>query len=94
MLFRSPDPPFICYLSPGDGNFSADGVPYFKVDSWAVELYTDYKDPPTERRVEDALEANGIYYTRAEVWIESEKLYEVRYAFELVSDAEKEADNE
>ena len=48
-----------------------------------MELYTDKKDLPTERMVEAVLERHGIFYEKTETWIESEKLYEVLYYFEL-----------
>ena len=28
---EAPDPPFICYLTPGSDNFAADGKVYFKI---------------------------------------------------------------
>ena len=79
---ESPDPPFICYLIPGNDNFAADGKAYFKVDQVNIELYTDLKDPETENKVEAVLDSHGIFYDRTEVWIESERLYEVLYSFE------------
>ena len=79
---ESPDPPFICYLLPGSDNFAADGRVYFKIDQLHIELYTDEKSPETERRLEAVLDAHGIFYNKSEVWIESEKLYEVLYQFE------------
>ena len=79
---ESVDPPFITFLIPGTDNFSADGVAYLKVDVVHLELYTDEKNPETEAMVEDALDQNGIFYDKTEVWIESEKLYEVLYSFE------------
>ena len=80
---ESPDPPFICYLLPGSDNFAADGRVYFKIDQLHVELYTDEKSPETERRLEAVLDAHGIFYNKSEVWIGSEKLYEVLYQFEM-----------
>ena len=80
---ESPDPPFICYLIPGNDNFAADGKAYFKVDQVNLELYTDLKDPETENKVEAVLDSHGVFYDRTEVWIESERLYEVLYSFEM-----------
>lgn len=80
---ESPDPPFICYLVPGNDNFAADGKAYFKVDQVNIELYTDLKDPETESKVEAVLDSHGVFYDRTEVWIESERLYEVLYSFEM-----------
>ena len=80
---ESPNPPFICYLLPESDNFSADGKVYLKVSVVHIELYTDEKSPATEQMLEDVLVAHEIFYDKSEIWIESEKLYEVLYTFEL-----------
>jgi hypothetical protein len=80
---ESPDPPFICYLLPGSNNFSADGRVYYKISEVHIELYTDLKDLSVENAVEAVLDSHGIFYQKSEVWIESERLYEVLYSFEL-----------
>jgi hypothetical protein len=80
---ESPDPPFICYLLPGSNNFAADGKVYYKISQVNIELYTDRKDPAVEQKLEDALDAASIFYNKTEVWIDSEKLYEVLYQFEM-----------
>ena len=77
------DPPFITYLTPESNNFSADGKVYFPVTVVHIELYTDEKNPDTEKIVEDVLDAHEIFYDKSEVWIESERMYEVLYSFEL-----------
>ena len=78
-----PDPPFICYLVPNSDNFAADGKVYYKINETHIELYTDCKDLSAEQKLEDVLDAYGIYYEKSEVWIVSEKLYEVLYTFEM-----------
>ena len=80
---EAPDPPFICYLLPGSDNFAADGRVYFKIENINIELYTDKKDLSCESAVEAVLDAHGIFYNKTEVWIESERLYEVLYTFEM-----------
>ena len=80
---ESPKTPFICYLSPGSDNFAADGKVYYKINEFHIELYTDYKDPELEKRLEDILDDASIFYEKSETWIESEKLYEVLYTFEM-----------
>lgn len=80
---ESPNPPFICYLLPNSDNFAADGMVYYKQSEIHIELYTDKKDLSVERGLEDVLDANSIFYNKSEVWIESEKLYEVLYTFEM-----------
>lgn len=80
---ESPEPPFICYLLPSSDNFSADGRVYYKVNEIHIELYTDYKDLSVEQMLETVLDEYGIFYEKSETWIESEKLYEVLYTFEM-----------
>ena len=79
---ESPSPPFITFLLPGSDNFSADGKVYLKIDEVHIELYTDEKNPEMEALVENVLDAHEIFYDKTEVWIESEKLYEVLYSYE------------
>jgi hypothetical protein len=79
---ESPEPPFICYLLPESDNFSADGKVYKKINEVHIELYTDVKDPALENSVETVMDSHDIFYNKTEVWIESEKLYEVLYSFE------------
>ena len=80
---ESPDPPFICYLLPQSDHFSADGRVYLKVSSVNIELYTDSKELSVEQKLEAVMDAHSIFYDKTEVWIESEKLYEVLYSFEM-----------
>ena len=80
---ESPVPPFITFLLPGSDNFAADGKVYLKINEVHIELYTDEKNPETEALVEAVLDAHEIFYDKSEVWIESEKLYEVLYQFEM-----------
>ena len=79
---ESPNPPFICYLLPGSDNFAADGRVYYKIDDVHIELYTDYENTELELNVEEVLDRYNIFYDKSEVWIDSEKLYEVMYQFE------------
>ena len=80
---ESPDPPFICYLLPGSDNFAADGRVYFRINEVRIELYSDSKDVGLESKVEAVLDSHGIFYNKSEVWIQSEKLYEILYSFEV-----------
>ena len=76
---EAPEPPFICFLFPGSDNFSADNVVYAAFEELHIELYTDAKDPELEEQVEDLLAEHELFWQKTEVWIESEKLYEVLY---------------
>ena len=80
---EAPEPPFAVFLYPKAVNFAADGIAYFKINQLDVELYTDLKQPELEERIEAVLERHGIFYGKSEVWIESEKLYEVLYEMEV-----------
>lgn len=81
---ESPDPPFLIFLFPSSDNFSADGQVYQKIDVLHMELYTDRKQPEVEARLETVLDGHGIFYEKTEVWIESERLYEVLYSTEVL----------
>ena len=80
---ESPQPPFLLFLSTGENTFGADNLMYFSFKRLNIELYTDVKSPDIERQVEDVLTQRGIYYTKTETWIESERLYEVLYEMEV-----------
>lgn len=58
---ESPEPPFLIYLLPASDNFSADGRVYFKANEVHIEIYTDYKSPNIEKKVEAVLDEHGIF---------------------------------
>ena len=76
---ESPEPPFICFLFPGSDNFSADNVVYLKIQNLNIELYTDEKSPELEEKIEGILSSHELFWNKSEVWIETEKMYEVLY---------------
>lgn len=77
------DPPFLIYLYPRAANFAADGMAYYKKDRLQIELYTDKKDIRLEGKVESVLDKYGLFYSKSETWISSEKMYEVLYETEV-----------
>ena len=81
---ESPDPPFMVFLFPRSDNFGADNKVYQKINVLHIELYTDKKQPNVEAQVEAVLDAHEIYYDKTEVWIASERLYEVLYEMEVI----------
>ncbi len=81
---ESPLPPFVVYKYTGANNFNADGVVYYPIAEINLEVYTDKKDIVLERRIEHILTDAEICYTKSEIWIESEKLYEVLYSFDEI----------
>lgn len=80
---ESPEPPFLIFLFPGSDNMFADNGVYFKISQLNIELYTDKKDPELEEKLEDILTAHEIPWEKSEVWIDSEKMYEVLYQTEI-----------
>ena len=80
----SPEPPFLIFLFPSSDNFSADGIVYQRIDALHIELYTDRKQPDVEKQLETVLDRHGIFYEKTEVWIDTERLYEVLYATEVL----------
>lgn len=81
---ESPDPPFLIFLFPDSDNFMADDSVYQEIDSLNIELYTDKKNPKLEKRIQKILKAHELPWTRSEVWIESEKMYEVLYETQIL----------
>ena len=75
------EPPFIVYLTDGDNNFSADGRVYFSTHKFRVELYTREKDLSAEAAVEAAF--SDIFYTKDQIFIDSEGVYETIYEMEV-----------
>lgn len=82
---ESPDPPFLVFLFPESDNFAADNKVYQKIDVLNIELYTDRKDPGIEADVETVLSNHDLFYNKSEVWIESEKMYEVLYQVRIIN---------
>lgn len=80
---ESPAPPFLIFLFPSSDNMFADNGVYFKISQLNMELYTDKKDPELEEKLEDILTAHEIPWEKSEVWIDSEKMYEVLYQTEI-----------
>lgn len=76
-------PPFGVYLFAYDTQFYADGALYYSTGHYQVELYTAAKTPGAEAAVEQALADAKIAYTKAEYYLESEKLYEILYEIEV-----------
>jgi len=84
---ESPNPPYILFLLPSSDNFFADNSVYQQYEELAIELYTDTKQPPIERRIENVLIRHELSWNKTETWIDSEKLYEVRYSVVIDYDA-------
>lgn len=81
---KAPPLPFICYLVDPDGsdNFAADGVVYCAIDELQVELYTKYRDPNTEAKVEEALASH--FWQKTVTYLDDEKCYQIQYELEVI----------
>ena len=64
-------------------DFYADGRVYFVFGHLQVELYSEYKDPSLESKVEAAL--SGFAWTKDEEFLNEEKCYLVTYELEVKS---------
>ena len=78
---EAPPLPFICYLCTDDDSLFADGVVYYSFSNVRVELYTQYKDPEAEEKVEAAL--RGFHWKKSETYIASERCYMILYEIEV-----------
>lgn len=55
---------------------------------YSVSLIIPKTDVKTiEKTLENVLDRYGVFYNKSEVWIESERLYEVLYSFETEDSA-------
>ena len=81
---ESPVPPFAVFLLPSSNNFGADNKVWQKINQLRIELYTDFKQPNIETQIETVLDTHGLFYDKTEVWIDSERLYEVAYEMEVI----------
>lgn len=78
-----PKLPYIVYLYTDADNFGADDKVYSKFDNYQIELYSDRKDVQAENKLEEVLDSADLFYDKSEMYIESEKLYEVLYEIQI-----------
>lgn len=77
-------PPFICFLYEDDDDLAADNINYQRIRRVSLELYTSSKDFALENTVETVLNNAGLYYSRSEQYLDSERMMMVVYEFEVV----------
>lgn len=83
--FKEPQtPPYMTYAFSYSDDFMADNFNYLEVSNFQIELYTDKKEPPTEKKVEDKLKEMGMSYMKLETYIESEELFQIIYEIQLI----------
>jgi hypothetical protein len=76
-------PPYICWYVKESDNVPGDDKVVSKFNRVNIELYTDYKSPESEEKLEDALDGASIFYEKTELYIKEEKLFEVLYEIEI-----------
>ena len=80
---ETPALPYLIYTYPQSIPYAADDGVYVQGSSLQLELYSETRDLPIERRIEHMLDVNDLVYRKSEVYIESEQLYEVIYEMEV-----------
>lgn len=79
-----PPLPYLVYWFDEQRYFAADNGIYKKIASVQLELYSDRKNFAAEEQVEQILDENEIVYDKYEEYIESERLLEQVYEFEVL----------
>lgn len=80
----APAPPFIVYLFSGSNDLIADNRNYVDVGNFQVELYTAKKDLLREKLVQDLLKSLELPYSKSEIWLESERMYQIIYEIQII----------
>ncbi len=79
---KAPPMPFICYMVAYSNNFGADNTVYQKINHIQVELYTKYKEPQAEEKVEKAL--SSFYWEKTETYIDTQSCRQILYEIEVL----------
>lgn len=80
---EAPSLPFICYLLTSSDNFLADNTVYYQIQEYDIELYSHNKDEISESLIEQALNENGLIWSKSEDFIDSENCYQITYTTEV-----------
>ncbi|TCN00860.1 hypothetical protein EV294_101310 [Paenibacillus sp. BK033] len=79
-----PAPPFITYQLAYNSDMIADNANYLDVGNYQIELYTDKKDPAAESLVQSKLKELQLPYSKVEVYLDDEKLFQIIYQVQLI----------
>lgn len=72
-------PPFILYRNIDSQTFKADDMTYLRANAYIIDLVTEIKDVELEKQLEDLFDDNHLPYDKEEDYIESERIYQIRY---------------
>lgn len=78
------EPPFICFYYPESDDLYADNKNYVGINRLYVELYTDEKDFDKEAAVEAVLANSGLSFSKSELFISSEHMWQTTYRMEVM----------
>lgn len=81
---QAPPLPYLVYLEDGNDDLFADNTNYKAVREMTVELYTAKKAPETESIIEKCLNSLGLTYRKYSAFIDSEKMQETAYEFNMI----------
>lgn len=76
--------PYIVYWAEGYDSIYADDSNYLNKTQLVVEVYQKNKLSTVQAEVEGALSSLGLCYTKDELWIEEEQIYEAIYESEVL----------
>lgn len=79
---REVEPPHLMSTEIASNNFPADNKIYFEKSNARLELTTDFRDRKLEKRVELEI-LYDIIWRREVAYIQSEKVWNVSYFFEI-----------
>lgn len=80
---REVEPPHLMSTEIDSNNFIADNKIYFEKSNARLELTTDLRDRKLEKRVEKEI-LYDIVWTREVTYIQTEKVWNVSYFFEIL----------
>ena len=84
--------PFMTIHITQPDNFAADDQVYCEKWNFRLDLYSAKKDLSAERKIKKLLNDNHIFWVRDETYIESEKVWEVEFTFDLFGDEDAESE--
>lgn len=76
---QAPSLPYLIYYQPEKVVLHADNITYCTNNTVKVEVYTDFKDPTLEARIEKLFNTLKITYTFQETYIREERMYMIVY---------------
>lgn len=79
-----PERPFICFFYSNSDDVFADNTNYTGIAELHIEVYSEEKDFPLEKRVENILMQHGLTWRKQELRLDAEQLHETIYSMEVI----------